>query len=45
MLEDDNKKSQDIGEKYILLVCIDYFNSSIKISTSGASSNVRERNQ
>lgn len=45
MSEDNIKKSRDIEGKNTLLVCIDYFNIFVIIPTSGASSNIRERNQ
>ena len=45
MSEDDIKKSRNIGGKSPLLICIDCFNSSIKIPTPGGSNNVREGKQ
>ena len=38
-------KGVEILDDNLLLVCIDCFNSSIKIPTSGSSSNVREREE
>ena len=45
MLEDENKNSRNIGVKNLLIICNDYFDSSMKTPTLGGSSNIKERKQ
>ena len=43
LLDAEIKRIRNIGRKNPLLICRDYFNSHIKIPTSGGSSNAREK--
>ena len=45
MLEDENKNSRNIGVKNLLIICNDYFDSSMNTPTLGCSSNIKERKQ
>ena len=39
------KKSRDIGGKYPLLICSNYFKTCVKVPTSGGSSNISEKKE